>query len=114
MARADGLEGGKRPQTKGPKVVREAGISPVLDSRLRRKRTQKAVRTPPGMTLGPLLPTGVAGGAGGAAEVAVEAGGPRAPRSCLTGVAPLGPPVSKTGVVWAVGCPEVEIGRAHV
>ena len=43
-----------------------------------------------------------------AAEVVVEAGGPRAPRSCLTGVAPLGPRVTKTGVVGAVGVPEVE------
>ena len=89
-------------------VAKGAGISPLLATPLRKNAIQKAVRTPPEMTLEPLLPTGVAGGAGGAVEVVVEAGGLRAPRPRLTEAAPTGPRVSKTWVAGAVGVPGVE------
>ena len=68
-ARVDGLVRSKTLQIQGPKVPREAELFRPLERHLRTNVTKRAVRTPPGVTLGLLLPTGMAGEVGGVAEI---------------------------------------------
>ena len=58
-------------RSKGRKRSRDLSRSGLTPEE---KKDTKGGKNPPGMTLGLLLPTGVAGGAGGAVEVVVEIG----------------------------------------